>query len=63
MNPKREPAIVFIFITLLIDVMGFGIIIPVFPKLIAELTHGTMSQASQYTGWLMFSFAIMQFIC
>src|SRR5437764_15343693 len=59
---KREPALVFIFVTLLLDVTGFGIIIPVFPKLIAELMHGTTSQASQYMGWLMFSFAIMQFL-
>src|SRR5579872_1146106 len=62
MNPKRKPALAFIFITLLIDVTGFGIIIPVFPKLIAELMHGTISEASQYSGWLMFAFAIMQFI-
>ncbi|MEI8133856.1 MAG: TCR/Tet family MFS transporter [bacterium] len=62
MNPQRKPALAFIFVTLLLDVTGFGIIIPVFPKLISELTHGTLSQASQYTGWLMFAFAIMQFV-
>jgi hypothetical protein len=35
----RKPALSFIFITLLIDVIGFGIIIPVIPKLIMELTE------------------------
>ncbi|MBP9187712.1 MAG: TCR/Tet family MFS transporter [Bacteroidia bacterium] len=58
----RKPALGFIFVTLLIDVIGFGIIIPVVPKLIMELTGGGMSEASVYGGWLMFAFAAMQFI-
>jgi len=58
----RKPALSFIFVTLLIDVIGFGIIIPVIPKLIMELTGGGMSDASVYGGWLMFAFAAMQFI-
>ncbi len=62
MNPKREPALAFIFITLLLDVIGFGIIIPVFPKLILQLIGGTLSEASQYGGWLMFAFAFAQFL-
>ena len=59
---KRPAALIFIFITLLIDVTGLGIIIPVLPELIAELIGGTISQAAVYGGWLMFSYAIMQFI-
>jgi DHA1 family tetracycline resistance protein-like MFS transporter len=62
MAGKRNAALGFIFITLLIDVTGFGIIIPVMPDLIRELIGGTLSQASVYQGWLMFSFAIMQFV-
>ena len=62
MARKREAALIFIFITLLIDVIGFGIIIPVLPKLIQELTGGNLSEASQYGGWLMFAFSIMQFL-
>src|SRR5947207_976502 len=62
MAQKRKAALGFIFVTLLIDVTGFGIIIPVMPNLITELTGGTMSDASIYGGWLMFSFAIMQFL-
>jgi DHA1 family tetracycline resistance protein-like MFS transporter len=52
----------FIFATLLIDITGLGIIIPVFPKLIQELTGGTLSQASEYGGWMLFAFASMQFL-
>jgi MFS transporter, DHA1 family, tetracycline resistance protein len=59
---NRKPALAFIFITLLLDVIGFGIIIPVIPVLISELTGSNLSNASLYGGWLMFSFAIMQFI-
>ena len=63
MSEKRNPALVFIFITLLIDTIGLGIIIPVIPKIIQELTGQGLSQASRYGGWLLFAFAIMQFLC
>lgn len=62
MAEKRNSALLFIFITLLIDVTGIGIIIPVFPKLITELIHGDLSQASLYGGWLTFAYSVMQFI-
>jgi DHA1 family tetracycline resistance protein-like MFS transporter len=60
---KKQAALGFIFITLLIDVTGFGIIIPVLPKLIEQLIHGNLSQASNYGGWLLFVYAVMQFAC
>ncbi len=59
---NRKPALGFIFITLLLDVIGFGIIIPVIPKYISHLLGSDLSNASIYSGWLMFSFSIMQFI-
>lgn len=62
MSAKRNPAIIFIFITILIDVLGIGIIIPVLPKIILELTGKGLSEASQYSGYLMASYAVMQFI-
>ena len=62
MATNRKAAIGFIFITLMIDITGLGLIIPVMPKLIEELTGGTISQASAYGGWLTFTFAIMQFL-
>jgi DHA1 family tetracycline resistance protein-like MFS transporter len=62
MGNSRQAALGFIFITLLIDVTGFGIIIPVVPGLITELIHGDLSQASKYGGWLMGAYAVMQFV-
>src|SRR5215211_1983106 len=59
---NRKAAIGFIFITILIDVTGWGIIIPVFPKLIKELIQGDISAASRWGGWLTFAYAIMQFL-
>ncbi|MBG8555237.1 TCR/Tet family MFS transporter [Hymenobacter guriensis] len=60
---KGQAALSFIFITILVDVIGLGIIIPVLPRLIEELTGGGLSQASQYAGWLTFAYAAMQFLC
>lgn len=62
---KRSPAVFFIFITLLIDVTGFGIIIPVMPKLVLSLLGegATLSLAATYGGWLISSYAITQFFC
>lgn len=62
---KRSPAVLFIFITLLIDVTGFGIIIPVMPRLVLSLLGegATLSLAATYGGWLISSYAITQFFC
>ncbi|MFD2556218.1 TCR/Tet family MFS transporter [Sphingobacterium tabacisoli] len=58
----KKAAIGFIFITLLIDITGWGIIIPVVPKLIEELIHSDISEAAKYGGWLGFAYASTQFI-
>ncbi len=62
---KRNPAVFFIFITLLIDVTGFGIIIPVMPRLVLSLLPegSSLSLAATYGGWLITSYAVMQFFC
>ncbi len=62
MRNRTAPALVFIFITLLIDVTGLGIIIPVFPKLIEQLIHGNISQAAHWGGLLTSSYALVQFL-
>ena len=62
MSSSRPAALSFIFITVLIDVIGFGIIIPVIPDLIRQLIHGDLSLAATYGGWLLFAYAIMQFL-
>jgi MFS transporter, DHA1 family, tetracycline resistance protein len=59
---SNKPALSFIFITMLVDIIGLGIILPVLPALIQELTGGTVSDASKYGGWMMFAYAIMQFL-
>lgn len=63
MPRSRKAAMGFIFVTLLIDVTGLGIIIPVFPDLIKQLTHGNISQVSQWGGVLTVVYAAMQFFC
>src|SRR5436189_3461151 len=53
-------AFVFIFIAVLVDSIGFGIILPVLPRLIIELTGVGMDRAAMYGGWLSFVYALMQ---
>lgn len=62
MADKRSAALGFIFVTILIDVIGFGIIIPVLPSLIKELTGGNITDAARYGSWLTFAYAVMQFL-
>jgi MFS transporter, DHA1 family, tetracycline resistance protein len=60
--PGRR-AILVIFLTVLIDTIGFGLIIPVMPKLVMELTGQDLGGAAVYGGALLFAFAIAQFFC
>jgi DHA1 family tetracycline resistance protein-like MFS transporter len=57
-----KAALGFIFVTVFIDVLGLGIIIPILPKLLEELAHVDVSMASQYSGYLTFTYASMQFL-
>lgn len=59
-SPKS--ALTFIFITILVDVIGIGIIIPVMPALISNLTGGSLTDAARDGGLLMISFSAMQFL-
>ncbi|MGY3211765.1 TCR/Tet family MFS transporter [Mucilaginibacter sp. HD30] len=59
---KRSAALGFIFITIFIDVLGLGIIVPVLPKLLETLGHIDVSTASKYSGWLNFVYASMQLL-
>lgn len=61
-NLNKKAAIGFIFVTILIDITGWGIILPVVPKLIKELIHSDVNEAAQYGGWLGFVYAFIQFI-
>jgi MFS transporter, DHA1 family, tetracycline resistance protein len=56
-------ALLFIFVLVLIDSIGFGIILPVLPQLIMQLTGVGIDLAARYGGWLSFVYALMQFFC
>ena len=62
MQTSKKAAIGFIFVTLLIDIMGWGLIIPVMPDLIAKLKGIPVNQASTYGALLLTVFAIAQFL-
>ncbi len=63
MAEKRQfHALTFILITVLIDSIGIGIIFPVLPDLIRELTDKPITEAARDAGWLAFAYAIMQFL-
>ncbi len=56
------PAIKFVLITLAINAMGFGIVIPVTPRMVMELGHASVSEATAIGGWLSFTYAMTQFV-
>jgi len=56
-------AFLFLFIAVLVDSIGFGIILPVLPQLIMQLTGVGIDRAAGYGGWLAFVYALMQFFC
>ena len=58
----RLPTI-FILITVTLDAMGIGLIIPIMPDLIREVEGGTLAQAALWGGILSTVFAVMQFLC
>jgi len=62
MQTSKQAALGFIFVTLLIDVMGWGLIIPVMADLIAELKGIPVNIASTYGALLLSAFAITQFL-
>ena len=59
---RPKPAIVFIFITLFLDIFGIGVIVPVLPKLVEEMQGGDTAAAAHAVGWLGALYALMQFI-
>lgn len=63
MRKNTNAALGFIFTTVLIDVIGLGIIAPVVPDLIRQLTGKWLSRAAELNGLLTFAYAFMQFVC
>ncbi|MEZ5331943.1 MAG: TCR/Tet family MFS transporter [Thermoanaerobaculia bacterium] len=60
---RRQAAMIFIFFTIFIDVLGIGIIIPVLPELVKQFVGGETASAGRYYGLLVASYAVMQFLC
>jgi DHA1 family tetracycline resistance protein-like MFS transporter len=58
----RAPAVGFIFVTLVLAIVGFGLLIPVLPKLIVEFQGGDVTSGSHTYGWLVGVYALMQFV-
>ena len=54
---------VFILVTLFIDILGIGIIVPILPELIKELLGEDVTQAAVYYGVIIATYATMQFLC
>ncbi len=63
MRQPSKHALAFIFLTVLIDTIGFGIIMPVMPQLIVELTGETVPHATLLAGGLLTTYAVLQFMC
>ena len=61
-SPGRAPAIGFIFVTVVLAIVGFGLLIPVLPKLIVQFQGGDLTAGSHTYGWLVGIYALMQFV-
>ncbi|MET0390998.1 MAG: TCR/Tet family MFS transporter [Polyangiales bacterium] len=61
-RPPRNP-LIFVLLTILIDTMGFGIIMPVLPQLIIEIGHVDIAGAARIGGFLLVVYASLQFLC
>lgn len=59
---RKTHALTFVTITVFIDVVGFGIIMPVLPELLMELSGEGLSEASEWGGYLVASYALLQFL-
>ena len=61
MENKRRAALGFVFVTVLLDMVAFGVIAPILPKLISEFLRGNMARSSEYMGLFVTTWALMQF--
>ncbi len=59
----QQAAIAFILVTVVLDMLSFGIIIPVLPKLVEEFLGGDTPRAAEIYGLMGTAWALMQFVC
>ena len=62
-KPRMRLPVVFLLITVMLDAMGIGLIMPIMPDLIREVRGGTLADAALWGGVLVTAFAVMQFLC
>lgn len=63
MPPVSRYPLTLVLLTVLIDTIGFGIVLPVLPGLLTELRGSGLDDAARWGGSLAFAYAVMQFIC
>lgn len=61
-SPNSRLTLICILVTILLDMVGLGIIVPVLPELIEQLTGGGVADAAVIGGYLVFVYALMQFV-
>src|SRR5438477_12951631 len=60
---NRRASVVFVLITLFIDILGMGLVIPILPRLVQNLLGGAVAESSFIFGLLVSIYAVMQFFC
>lgn len=60
-QPVSRHAVTFVLITVFLDMVGFGLIMPVLPSLIEEVGHMDLADAAYIGGWMFAAFSIAQF--
>ena len=58
---SRPAAVIFILVTVTLDILAMGLIIPVLPKLILDFLGGEMTDAAKWSARFAVVFALMQF--
>ncbi len=61
-SARNPHAVTFVLITVLLDMVGFGLIMPVLPGLIEDVGHMGIADAAKIGGWLFFAFSLTQFL-
>jgi MFS transporter, DHA1 family, tetracycline resistance protein len=59
--PTSKHAVTFVFITVFLDMVGFGLIMPVLPRLIETVGKVDIAEAAAIGGWMFFAFSLAQF--
>src|SRR6266480_2974323 len=62
-TPLRQAAFIFVFITVLLDMLALGMIVPVLPALVVSFLGGDAASGADYLGLFGTAWALMQFIC